>query len=136
MNNSQEEKKQSNLKEKIKQIAKALLIGTIESGLAAGLVFLLALANDWATFAVFALWLVMGWFTTNFIQINTLEIVSTMVSIVLISFLIYFFGGITFWFIPILIGLSILFWVISFVTKLFLYPDRGKSDEKEAEIEK
>lgn len=113
-------------------ISKSIGIGIVEGGISSGIAILLLMINYWAAFGVFAIWLMFGWFSTYFIRVNTLEIIVTMLSGGAISFLIYYFASIEYWFISIVIGLSILFWIISFVTKIFIFPH--KKEENNAEI--
>ncbi|MFW9922452.1 MAG: hypothetical protein ACFFDW_04090 [Candidatus Thorarchaeota archaeon] len=128
-----EEKKQERRKNFL-SAGKAIGVGIIEAGICGGLSFLLILIHELAVFGVLAIWLILGWFSTYLIKIRTLEIASTMLSIAVISFIIYFFGKISLWFIPLIIGTAMLFWIISFITKLFVFTSKQEQKEELTEI--
>ena len=88
------------------------------------------LINQYAIFASLVLWLVAGWISTYFIKVNTLEIILVSLSGNLVSGLIFFVYTVDYWVIALIFGLAILFWTISFMTKVFLLP---KAQEKEKE---
>ncbi|MGC9778654.1 MAG: hypothetical protein HZR80_05375 [Candidatus Heimdallarchaeota archaeon] len=117
--NSLDKKKQ--FQEKLKSFTKAFGIGLLEGSIAAGLGWSLLKINIYAMFGVFAIWLVFGWFSTYIIQIKTIEILTLVITASIVSGLIYYFTDIQLWFISLLVGLAILFWTISFTTKIFLY---------------
>jgi hypothetical protein len=102
-------------------LIKGVGYGIIEGGIAGGITFLLILIDPFALFAVLAVWLVMGWISTFFIAINTLEILALLVSSALVSGVIYYFSTIHLGIISLIVGLGALFWIISFTTKTFLF---------------
>ncbi len=122
--------KQEERKKKTIQIFKALGIGVAEGVIITGLTILLMLINDYAIFASLALWLIAGWVSTYFIKVNTLEIILVSLSGNFVSGLIFFVYKVNYWVIVLIFGLAILFWTISFITKVFLLP---KAQEKEKE---
>lgn len=117
-------------KKKIRQIFKAIGIGVAEGVIIAGLTILLTLIHDYAIFASLVLWLIAGWVSTYLIKVNTLEIILVSLPGNLITGLIFFLYNVQYWVIAATVGLSILFWTISFMTKVFLLP---KAQEKEKE---
>jgi hypothetical protein len=121
---------QDERKKKIRQIFKAIGIGVAEGVIIAGLTILLMLIHSYAIFASLALWLIAGWVSTYLIKVNTLEIILVSLPGNLITGLIFFLYNVQYWVIAITVGLSILFWTISFMTKVFLLP---KAQEKEKE---
>ena len=122
--------KQDEIKKKLLQILKALEIGVAEGTIITGLTILLTLIDEWIIFIALGFWLIAGWVSTYFIKVNTLEIVLVSISGNLIAGLIFYFYTVDYWIIAIIFGLSILFWTISFMTKVFLLP---KAEEKEKE---
>ncbi|MHA1441596.1 MAG: hypothetical protein ACTSPK_07025 [Candidatus Heimdallarchaeota archaeon] len=122
--------RQEERKKKPLQIFKALGIGIAEGVVITGLTILLMLIHDYAIFASLVLWLVAGWISTYFIKVNTLEIILVSLSGNLVSGLIFFVYNVDYWVIALIFGLAILFWIISFMTKVFLLP---KAQEKEKE---
>lgn len=128
---SEEATKQDIGKKKIIQILKAIGIGVAEGGIITGLAILFALINDFAIFSALVLWLLAGWLSTYFIKVNTLEIVLIPLLGNLISGLIFYFYNVEYWVIAVIFGLSILFWIISFMTKVFLFPKRQEKEKKE-----
>lgn len=122
---------QDERKKKIVQILKALGIGIAEGAIIAGLTILFMLIDDYAIFSALAFWLITGWISTYFIKINTLEIILVSMSGNLVAGLIFFVYNINYGIIAIVFGLSILFWIISFMTKVFLFPKRQETEKKE-----
>ncbi|NHK30158.1 MAG: hypothetical protein FK730_02315 [Asgard group archaeon] len=106
----------------LKSIVIVIVIGVIQGGICGIIGLLLSMINDYAIFSIVILWLIFGWFTTYIIKIQTLEILTVIVSGNITSFLVLYFSGIRIWVILIIIGVSMLFWGISFVTKLMLFP--------------
>ncbi|HUU77697.1 MAG TPA: hypothetical protein VMX55_05085 [candidate division Zixibacteria bacterium] len=105
--------------------SKALGIGLVQGAIGSGIGILLLLINLWSLFGVLVIWLIFGWFTSYLIKINSLEIIVTIVSASVISLFIYWIAKLELWFIPIIVGLSLLFWMISFTTKIFLFPPKN-----------
>jgi len=129
MSNDVDSKKERRKKKSL-QILKALGFGFVEGGVIAGLTILLMLIHQYAIFASLALWLIAGWLSTYLIKVNSLEIILVSLSGNLIAGLIYYLYTIKFWVIAVIFGVSILFWTISFTTKIFLMP-KPKENEKE-----
>ena len=121
---------QDERKKKIRQIFKAIGIGVAEGVIIAGLTILLMLIHSYAIFASLVLWLIAGWVSTYLIKVNTLEIILVSLPGNLITGLIFFLYNVQYWVIAVTVGLSILFWTISFTTKVILLP---KTQEKEKE---
>ena len=111
----------SKAKPKLKLFAKSLGLGIIEGGITAGIGFALLKLNVYAMIGILLLWLIFGWFSTYLIGKNAMEIITVMISGNVVAGVIYYFVGISIWVLSILIGLSILFWVISFTTKILLF---------------
>ncbi|MHA1531132.1 MAG: hypothetical protein ACTSUW_05655 [Candidatus Heimdallarchaeota archaeon] len=121
----------SKAKTKLKLFAKSLGLGIIEGGITAGLGFALLGLNAYAMIGILLLWLVFGWFSTYLINNNTMEIITVMISGNIVAGLIYYFTEISIWLISILVGLSILFWMISFTTKILLFPSKKPQEENQ-----
>ncbi len=121
----------SKAKNKLKLFAKSLGLGIIEGGITAGIGFALLKLNVYAMFGILFLWLIFGWFSTYLISNNALEILTVMISGNVVASVIYYFGGISIWLFSILIGLSILFWIISFTTKILLFPSKKPQEENQ-----
>lgn len=96
-------------------------IGLIQGCICGITGLLLAMINDYAIFGVVIIWLILGWFTTYIIKIRTREILTVIISGKVVFFLVLYISGIRVWFISMIIGISILFWGISLVTKLMLF---------------
>jgi len=122
----------SEAKAKLKLFAKSLGLGIIEGGITAGLGYALLRLNVYAMFGILLLWLIFGWFSTYLISNNTMEIITVMISGNVVAGVIYYFVGISIWLLSILIGLSILFWMISFTTKILLYPSKKSQEENQS----
>ncbi|MBK5112516.1 MAG: hypothetical protein KGD59_01530 [Candidatus Heimdallarchaeota archaeon] len=129
MNNENTSEKKSKAQVKLKQIGKSLGIGIIEGGITAGIGYLLLRLHVYTMFSILLIWLIFGWFSSYIINNNALEILTVMISGNVTAGLIYFFVGIEIWFLSLIIGLSILFWMISFTTKILLYPTKKTQDE-------
>ncbi|NPE07020.1 MAG: hypothetical protein GNW80_01955 [Asgard group archaeon] len=121
----------SKAKAKLKLFAKSLGLGIIEGGITAGLGYALLRLNVYAMFGILLLWLIFGWFSTYLISNNAMEIITTMISGNVVAGVIYYFVGISIWLLSILIGLSILFWMISFTTKILLFPSKKLQEENQ-----
>ena len=107
----------SKAKTKLKLFAKSLGLGIIEGGITAGIGY--------------ALLRLSGWFSTYLISNNALEIITVMISGNVVAGVIYYFVEISIWLFSILIGLSILFWMISFTTKILLFPSKKPQEENQ-----
>ena len=133
MESVSEEKKQKRNQILI-AIGKSIGIGFLQGAISSGMGVLLNLINIWSVFGILAIWLIFGWFSSYIIRVNTLEIIVTVISGSLISLLIFWIANFEIWFIPIIIGLSLLFWIISFISKVFLFPPsylkKSEKDEK------
>ncbi|MCE7745960.1 MAG: hypothetical protein GPJ52_12580 [Candidatus Heimdallarchaeota archaeon] len=121
----------SKAKTKLKLFAKSIGLGIIEGGITAGLGFALLGLNAYAMIGILLLWLVFGWFSTYLINNNAMEIITVMISGNIVAGLIYYFTEISIWLISILVGLSILFWMISFTTKILLFPSKKPQEENQ-----
>lgn len=135
MNLNTSEEKRNTRKKRLVAAAKACGIGIVEGGLSTGIAILpvvISTLNDNYVFGVLIIWLVFGWFSTYFISLNTLEILATIISGSVISLIIYYFVNVHWWIISLIIGMSMLFWVISFITKIFIFPPKHlqKSEEE------
>ncbi|NHJ39005.1 MAG: hypothetical protein FK731_03160 [Asgard group archaeon] len=119
MNENNSENKKINV---LKSIIIVLGIGLIQGGICGISGLLLSLINEYAIFGVVVLWLIFGWITTYIIKIHTMEILTVLISGNILFFIILYISGIRIWFIFMILGVSILFWGISFITKLMLYP--------------
>ncbi|NHJ03928.1 MAG: hypothetical protein EAX90_03840 [Candidatus Heimdallarchaeota archaeon] len=117
--NTEKKKRRS---QKLISFSKAFGIGLVQGAICSGIGVLLLLINLWSLFGVLVVWLIFGWFSSYLIKINSLEIIVTITSASLISLFIYWIAKLDLWFIPIIVGLSLLFWMISFITKIFLFP--------------
>ena len=122
--------RQEERKKKTLQIFKALGIGALEGGIISGLTILLMLIHAYVIFASLVLWLIAGWVSTYFVKVKTIEIVLVAMFGSIINGLIFYLYNVEYWIIAVIFGLSILFWIISFMTKVFLLP---KTQEKEKE---
>ncbi|NHJ47850.1 MAG: hypothetical protein FK733_08690 [Asgard group archaeon] len=122
----------SSRKKKFIEIMKAIAQGAFQGGICAGIGILLSLINPYAIFAVVAIWLILGWLTPYLIKTRALEILVVILSGSIISFIIYYFSGLQLWLIPLLIGVSILFWTISLTTKIILFPKKETIAENES----
>lgn len=118
-------------KAKLKLFAKSLGLGIIEGGITAGIGFVLLKLNVYAMFGIFFLWLIFGWFSTYLINNTALEIITVMISGNVVAGVIYYFVAISIWLLSIIIGLSILFWIISFTTKILLFPSKKPQEENQ-----
>lgn len=121
------EEKRNIRKKRLVAAAKACGIGMVQGGLSTGIAILpvvITTINENYIFSVLAIWLVFGWFSTYFISLNTLEILVTIISGSAISVIIYYFANVHLWIISLLIGMSMLFWIISFITKIFIFPSK------------
>ena len=119
------EDKRKKRKERLIALGKAVGIGIVQGGISTGLAIipaLISVISNYFIFGVLFIWLVLGWFSTYLIRLNTLEILATLISGGIVSLVIYYFAHVSFWFISLIIGLSMLFWVISFITKIFIFP--------------
>ena len=116
-------KKQKFIKD-LKAFLKSIGIGVLQGSISAGIAFLMTLINDYALFGVLAIWLIFGWLSTFLIYLRTMEILTVVLSGALSSMLFYYLEKIPIWFSSIIVGLSILIWTISFVTKILLYPKK------------
>jgi len=112
---------ESKSKAKLKQFAKSLGFGVLEGAISAALGFGFLKLHIYTMFIILLIWLIFGWVSTYFINNNALEILTLMISGNMVAGLIYFFVGVEIWFLSLIIGLSILFWIISFTTKILLY---------------
>lgn len=121
----------SKTKTKLKLFAKSLGLGIIEGGITAGLGFALLRLNAYAMIGILFLWLVFGWFSTYLINNNAMEIITVMISGNIVAGIIYYFAEISIWLLSILVGLSILFWMISFTTKILLFPSKKPQEENQ-----
>lgn len=121
----------SKAKPKLKLFAKSLGLGIIEGGITAGIGFALLKLNVYAMIGILLLWLIFGWFSTYLIGKNAMEIITVMISGNVVAGVIYYFVGISIWVLSILIGLSILFWVISFTTKILLFAAKKPQEENQ-----
>ncbi len=121
----------SKAKTKLKLFAKSIGLGIIEGGITAGLGFALLGLNAYAMIGILLLWLVFGWFSTYLINNNAMEIITVMISGNIVAGLIYYFTEISIWLLSILVGLSILFWMISFTTKILLFPSKKPQEENQ-----
>ena len=121
----------SKAKPKLKVFAKSLGLGIIEGGITAGIGFALLKLNVYAMIGILLLWLIFGWFSTYLIGKNAMEIITVMISGNVVAGVIYYFVGISIWVLSILIGLSILFWVISFTTKILLFAAKKPQEENQ-----
>ncbi len=121
----------SKAKPKLKLFAKSLGLGIIEGGITAGIGFALLKLNVYAMIGILLLWLIFGWFSTYLIGNNAMEIITVMISGNVVAGVIYYFVGISIWVLSILIGLSILFWVISFTTKILLFAAKKPQEENQ-----
>jgi hypothetical protein len=83
--------------------------------------------NEYAIFGVVAIWFVLGWLTAYLVRIRALEFLTIIITGSIVSILFYYFSGIELWFITLITGVSILFWTISLVTKLILFPQKETS---------
>jgi hypothetical protein len=131
MNNENSAEKKSKAQENLKQFGKSLGIGIIEGGITAGIGYLLLRLNIYTMFCILLIWLVFGWFSSYIIKNKALEILTLVISGNAIAGLIYFLVGIEIWFLSLIIGLSIFFWMISFTTKILLYPAKKTQDEEQ-----
>ena len=131
MNTENTPEESSKTKAKLKQIAKSLGIGIIEGGITAGIGYSLLRLNDYAMIGILLIWLIFGWFSSYLINNTAMEIITVMISGNVVAGLIYYFVGISLWLLSILIGLSILFWIISFTTKILLFPSKKPQDENQ-----
>ena len=117
--------KRKKRKERLIALGKAVGIGIVQGGISTGLAIipaLISVISNYFIFGVLFIWLVLGWFSTYLIRLNTLEILATLISGGIVSLVIYYFAHVSIWFISLIIGLSMLFWVISFITKIFIFP--------------
>ena len=138
------EEKRKKRKERIIAAGKAIGIGIVQGGISTGLAIIPALVSvisDYFIFGVLFIWLILGWFSTYLIRLNTLEILVTLITGGIVSFLIYYFVHVSLWFISLIIGLSMLFWILSFITKVFIFPPsylqkQNESDDSRAKNEK
>jgi len=127
MNLNTSEEKRNNRKKRLVAAAKAFGIGIVQGGLSTGMAILpvvISTINENLVFGVLIIWLVFGWFSTYLINLNTLEILITIISGSIISLIIYYFVNVHWWIIALIIGMSMLFWVISFITKIFIFPPK------------
>jgi hypothetical protein len=119
---------------KLESIIFVVGIGAIQGGICGIIGLLFSLINEFAIFSIVIIWLVFGWFSTYIIKIRTLEILAVIISGSTVSFLILYFSSISLWLIPIIIGVSMVFWGISFVTKIILFPRITTSETIEEDL--
>ena len=130
------EEKKEQRKKKLFAASKALGIGLVEGALCSGIAIipvLVPVIEDYFIFVGLIIWLVFGWFSTYLIQLNTMEILVTIISSGLISLVIFYVVHIHWVYISIMVGLSMLFWIISFVTKIFIFPPKYLQKSVEAQ---
>ncbi|NHJ33252.1 MAG: hypothetical protein FK732_10335 [Asgard group archaeon] len=131
MNTENNHKERSKAKAKFIQIAKSFGIGLVEGAITAGIGYGLLRLNIYTMFCILLIWLFFGWVSTYIIGNNVTEIIIVMISGNVVAGLIYFFVGLAIWFLSLIIGLSILFWMISFTTKILLFPTKKHQDENQ-----
>ncbi|MBN1328891.1 MAG: hypothetical protein JXA54_05400 [Candidatus Heimdallarchaeota archaeon] len=134
MNSSNKQSKKQKRVENFASFSKAVGLGLAQGGICSLLGILLMMINDYVIFSVLAIWLIFGWFSSYLISIRTLEIVTLLLTNAFISSLVYYLSNIQFWFISVLTGISIIFWSISFTSKILLYPAKRSHDQLEDEI--
>jgi hypothetical protein len=117
---------------KLKQFAKSLGLGILEGGISAALGFGLLKLNIYAMFVILLIWLIFGWISTYFISNNALEILTVMISGTIVAGLIYFLADVDIWLFSLIIGLSLLFWIISFTTKILLFQTKEPTLEDQS----
>jgi len=132
MNTENTPEESSKTKLKLKLIAKSLGIGIVEGGITAGIGYSLLRLHIYAMFSILFLWLIFGWFSSYLISNNAAEILTVMISGNVVAGLIYYLVDISLWLLSIILGLSILFWMISFTTKILLFPTKKLQDENQA----
>jgi len=134
MNPNASDEKRTNRKRRLIAAAKACGIGIVQGGISTGVAILpvvISTINDNYVFGVLIIWLVFGWFSTYIINLNTLEILVTIISGSVISLIIYYFANVHWWVISLIIGMSMLFWIISFITKIFIFPPKYLQKKEE-----
>ncbi len=127
MNLNSSNEKENTRKKRFVAAAKACGIGLIEGGICTGIAIIptvISSMNDNLVFGALIIWLIVGWFSTYFIGLNTLEILVTVISGGVFSLLIFYFANVHWWIISLIIGMSMLFWIISFITKMFIFPPK------------
>lgn len=129
MNNENTSEKKIKRRDTLKQFGKSLGIGILEGGITAGIGYLLLRLNIYTMFSILFIWLIFGWFSSYIINNKSIEILTVLISGNATAGLIYFFVGIELWFLSLIVGLSILFWMISFTTKILLYPRKKTPEE-------
>ncbi|HUT81792.1 MAG TPA: hypothetical protein VMZ29_11370 [Candidatus Bathyarchaeia archaeon] len=131
MNFSDKQSKKQKRIENLKSFSKALGLGVVQGGICSLIGILLVMLNYYAIFSVLAIWLIFGWFSSYMISLRTLEILTVLLTSAITSGLVYFLSNIQFWFISVLLGISIIFWSISFISKILLYPIKKSQDQIE-----
>ncbi len=131
MNSSDKPNKKQKRIDNLRSFSKAMVIGLAQGGICSLIGILFAMINDYAIFSVLVIWLIFGWFSPYLINLRTLEILALLLGTALISSLVYFLSNFQFWFISMIIGVSVVFWSISFISKILLYPIKKKNSNEE-----
>ncbi|NHJ85072.1 MAG: hypothetical protein FK734_06395 [Asgard group archaeon] len=114
---------------------KSIGLGIIEGGIAAGLAILLLMVNFYVGLVVLVVWLIFGWISTYIIKLRTIEILPVILSGGIVSALILYFVSTPIWQITILAGMSILFWSVSFTTKILIFPSKKQIQNESSNSE-
>ncbi len=116
-------------------LIKSIGLGIIEGGIAAGLAILLLMVNFYVGLVVLVVWLIFGWISTYIIKLRTIEILPVILSGGIVSALILYFVSTPIWQITILAGMSILFWSVSFTTKILIFPSKKQIQNESSNSE-
>ncbi|MHA1879241.1 MAG: hypothetical protein ACTSYG_02495 [Candidatus Heimdallarchaeota archaeon] len=121
--------KQKKSFEKFRLFLRSLAIGLLEGALSGLIAYLLTLIHFYAFFGIFFIWFIFGWGSTFIIKTRTLEILTVVLSASLLALLLYYFEGIPIWFSLPVGGLSLLIWIISFISRIFLFPKKSTEQD-------
>ena len=129
-----ENQKRKKRKENFLSFLKALGVGVVEGGIIGGIGILIIQFNALALFSTVAIWLIFGWFSEYFIKQRTLEILTLLISSNIFAATILFIGRVQIWFLSILIGISIISWIIGYTTKIFVFPRKSLEKDQDNEL--
>ncbi|MHA1220487.1 MAG: hypothetical protein ACTSQB_02010 [Candidatus Heimdallarchaeota archaeon] len=124
MNSIEKSSRRQRFLQNLKAFFQAFGIGIVQGVIASLIGILLMLINGYAIFGVLVIWLIFGWVSSYIIKLRALEITTILLSSALCSGLVYYLSNLEWWFIFLILGISLFFWSISFITKIMIYPPK------------
>ncbi|MEA2070849.1 MAG: hypothetical protein U9O98_06105 [Asgard group archaeon] len=103
-------------------IAIAIFSGILEGAISGGMVNLFLLFHDLITLSIVVIWIVYGFLARYYLRIKTIDLLLHIIFASFTSAVIYYFSSIYIWYLLMLSGISVLFWAISLISSLLLFP--------------